>query len=455
MNVNSLVESIDCPILLLELRNSLPFIRGVNKKFRLDFGYKASELNTRPLSEIISDNHGNNFSSELNFNQQEIDELPVSVSSKTNQKIPAKLTIKPIEQGSYAIATITPLSDIAGISNQQDSLNLANLCHDIKTPLNSIIGFTELLKSRITDDSQDRIINSILTSSNMLLAFVNNAMEWGRMEAGKFNLKPEQVSMFDIAMEMVDIFWDRCDRKNIQLKAQVSPSMPDVIADGSKIRQILINLLGNAIKFTKSGNVELIISMKKLSEYKCDLKIMVCDTGSGIKNDEQNTIFDTFKQSTGIEQKTNDGMGLGLAITKRLVTVMNGSITIKSKQDKGSCFVIKLPGIELADCKDKSEAKKVRSNATAYVNNEQLEVEIPQHLVSLVKARFCDKMDIFNDGVLISEVHKISDELMEIATLNDTQELNVLASRLTRAANDFDLQSIVDNMSILKEAISN
>jgi PAS domain S-box-containing protein len=239
-------------------------------------------------------------------------------------------------------------------ANQAKSEFLANLSHEIRTPLNSVLGFTELLEGLTNDSTQVKYLNSIKASGKNLMMLINDLLDLSKIEAGKMTL---HFSFFDIRRlldEIRNVFSLRVVIKGIGYFEEVESEFPaEIKFDETRLRQILINLVGNAVKFTHQGEIRIKVRAyrkgKGIRQPKLRLEIKVMDTGIGIPEDSFRLIFESFRQHSQLNSRKYGGTGLGLAITKRLVEAMNGRITVESKVEKGSTFTLIFPQVEYAD----------------------------------------------------------------------------------------------------------
>jgi PAS domain S-box-containing protein len=226
-------------------------------------------------------------------------------------------------------------------ANKAKSEFLANMSHEIRTPLNSVIGFTELLEQQISDLNQKKYLKSIKSGGRALLTIINDILDLSKIEAGKMELKFEPFSIPQLVEEIKQIFSIQFDKKKLYFEIQIAPNLPDyVLLDEIRLRQVLFNLVGNAVKFTEKGGVKLSIEGKAMEKDQCSLKIIVCDTGIGIPKDQQELIFSAFKQQAGQNTRRYGGTGLGLTISKKLIEAMNGQIILKSIENQFSEFTI-------------------------------------------------------------------------------------------------------------------
>ncbi len=219
-------------------------------------------------------------------------------------------------------------------ANQAKSIFLARMSHELRTPLNAILGFANILKKSMNATTQEKDnLNIIKKSGEHLLNIINEILELSKIEAGKIELNPKTFNLFELIKEIENIFAFRCEAKELRFTINLSKNLPSLIyADEQRLRQILINLLGNSLKFTKEGEMSLYI-------YELNNKLFfeVKDSGIGIDKKNQEKIFKPFEQIK-LDNYTQQGTGLGLSITKELITLMGGTIYLKSKLGYGSEF---------------------------------------------------------------------------------------------------------------------
>lgn len=239
----------------------------------------------------------------------------------------------------------------ANSANQAKSNFLANMSHEIRTPMNAVLGFTEILRKRETDVKKIHYIDNIHTSGQALLNLINDILDLSKIESGKLELECKPVSITSLLREMETIFENKICDKGLAFVVDCAENIPAVvILDEGRIRQILINLLGNAIKFTHVGEITLRVSVpvgKWDVSRSLNLIFEVSDSGVGIASDQHEKIFGTFQQAQGQKTDQYGGTGLGLAITRRLVEMMDGEITVESQVGKGSLFTVTLAGVEI------------------------------------------------------------------------------------------------------------
>ncbi len=220
---------------------------------------------------------------------------------------------------------------------------LASMSHELRTPLNSIIGFSELLKQNIAGElnkKQKKFVEDILVSGNHLLALINDILDLSKVEAGKIDLVIEKLPVPQAINEGLTLVKESAMRHNVALKMELDPELEFIEADRLRFKQILFNLLGNAVKFSKPGGGVVTVTTRKEGRM---ARFSVTDTGIGIKKGDMGKLFKEFEQvSTGIS-RIYGGTGLGLAISKKLVELHGGTIMAESKYGEGSTFAFTLP----------------------------------------------------------------------------------------------------------------
>lgn len=232
----------------------------------------------------------------------------------------------------------------AEAANIAKSHFLANMSHEIRTPLNGITGFLQVLMQMEASDQQREIFDIMYSSSRNLLKIINDILDFSKIEAGKMELMISDFNLRYIVADIIKQFSHQTKRHGLVMSFNIEESIPDVLkGDQLRLKQILINLMQNAVKFTEKGKIEIIVETYTRSETEIRLLIRVLDTGIGINPSKQQDIFDNYSQADNSITSKYGGTGLGLAIVKRLVELMHGFIWVESKPDKGSCFFIILP----------------------------------------------------------------------------------------------------------------
>ncbi|PHR83884.1 MAG: hypothetical protein COA59_09565 [Colwellia sp.] len=295
-----------------------------------------------------------------------LNEVQVKLKTLVGETIEGLLSITPIkfkQQDAYLnivinlnerIQTERELQKakiIAESASKAKSEFLANMSHEIRTPMNAIIGFTELLHEQLKDEKLKSFVKTIKSAGNSLLLLINDILDLSKIEAGKVSINIAVVNPHALFEDVSNVFLMNVRSKNLDLILEVDEKIPlALLLDETRIRQVLFNLVGNAVKFTEQGTIKLkavALNEDKIKSF-VDLRIDVIDTGIGIKAAEINAIFENFKQQEGQSIRKYGGTGLGLTISKRLTELMNGSLTVSSEVGKGSCFSVLLKRISIA-----------------------------------------------------------------------------------------------------------
>ncbi len=264
--------------------------------------------------------------------QNTLDNLEITVSERTEELKKSK--------------------ESAEDANKMKSEFLANMSHEIRTPLNAIVGFSSILKEKASEQNMcTEYLDNIIQSSKVLLSLINDILDLSKVEAGRMVIQYQPVNLNSIIQELQSVFVMKAKEKGLLLNIHISKDIPgSLITDEKFLRQILFNLIGNAVKFTHKGSVDVIVNIipKETEGSKVDLKIIIKDTGIGIPADQLSDIFEPFVQALNKDRNIYGGTGLGLSITRRLVELLGGTISAESETGKGSVFSFSLFNIEIS-----------------------------------------------------------------------------------------------------------
>ncbi|WNB18583.1 PAS domain-containing protein [Marivirga arenosa] len=278
-------------------------------------------------------------------------------------------------------------------ANNAKSEFLASMSHEIRTPLNAILGFSEILFNRSTNASDKKQLAIILNSGKSLLNLINDLLDISKIESGNLSLNSEMLELKQMLFKIEQMFSELAKENNVKLEFQIENNIPDFIyIDPIRLQQILVNLIGNALKFTKNGNVNVIISFNEnlLIQNEGVLYFNISDTGIGISENSLSKIFESFHQGTDMISKEFGGTGLGLTITKKLLDLMNGNIEVESKLGEGSIFKIEMPIKEYYYEKDALQFDSNSDQQLVFKSGEILVIDDVEINNELIKAYLKD-----------------------------------------------------------------
>lgn len=255
-----------------------------------------------------------------------------------------------------AVQEATEARRVAEQAAHVKTMFLANMSHEIRTPINGILGMTEVLLSSPLDKEQSKQVQTVLDSGRSLLNIINDILDVSKLEAGKLVITPADFDLRRALQDLMNLFRQSAKEKNLLLELKMAPSVPRVCrADAGRLRQVLANLLGNALKFTKEGQVSVTVDVAEQSGRNTTLKFEVTDTGIGIPAAQHHSIFEEFNQGDSSTTRRYGGTGLGLAIAQHLTRLMGGQMGLQSQPGSGSTFWFTVP-VEVVDAPEPAEA---------------------------------------------------------------------------------------------------
>ena len=326
---NGKVESVLMTITDISERKQFELhIQELNKQL-IETNYMLEETNAELEETNAILEHTNTMLEETNAELEE-----------SNAMLESEISDKNRVQEELIIA-----KEVAENANAAKSNFLANMSHEIRTPMNGIIGMTELALMTNLDNDQQNYLMMVKKSANSLLRIINDVLDYTKIEVGKISLENSQFSLQELIDDTFSLFAVSASQKNINLSVEIDMNLPlQLYGDSLRLKQVLGNLIGNAVKFTERGNVEINVKLMEETTFYRTLKFTIVDTGIGIPEDKQSLLFERFSQIDSSYAKPFQGTGLGLAISKKLVELMGGDIWLDHSTESGSrfCFTVKL-----------------------------------------------------------------------------------------------------------------
>ena len=350
-------SSLDCIVAIDHEGKILEFNPAAEKVF----GYSRAEVLGRELAQVIippslRERHRQGMKHYLATGEARVmgKRIEITAIRSDGSEFPVELAImrvgdatsptftgfiRDISERKRAEVELSDAKDAAVAANHAKSQFLANMSHEIRTPMNGVIGMTGLLLDTILTKEQQKFAETIQLSGEALLTIVNDILDFSKIEAGQMELEVVDIDLDEVMRGALELLAETAKSKGLALHASIDPDVPvQLRADGGRLRQVLINLIGNAIKFTPRGEVKLHISVDRQTEEMASLRFRITDTGIGINLETQARLFQAFTQADGSTTRRYGGTGLGLAICKQLVEKMRGDIGVESSAGAGSTF---------------------------------------------------------------------------------------------------------------------
>lgn len=330
---------------------------------------------------------------------------------------------------------------------------LANMSHEIRTPMNAVIGMAELALREELSDTARGYISQIISSGKTLLTIINDILDVSKIEAGKMSIEEEEYEMMSLINDVANIINTRIGDKDVELILDIAPDMPRMIkGDINRLKQVIINLSNNAVKFTKEGQVVLKVGFQKKSQDELMLLVSVKDTGMGIKKSDLSKLFEAFQQVDSKRNRNIEGTGLGLAISKQLVSLMNGDIWVESEYGKGSIFSFSVPQKIVDDTPSVSIKNKDEIHVAGLIANgflrKHIEKDMTQLGLTYISLDSEDELDKVKGMQYFFIGHGMFTEKVEDFVKNNPDVNAVLMV-------DFrsDAQSNINNLMVMKKPV--
>ena len=345
-------------------------------------------------------------------------------------------------------------------ANRLKSEFLASMSHEIRTPMNAIIGFSDLLKMKITDKKLSFFVSKIMDNVNNLLKMINDIIDLSKLETGHLKIHKVSANMDSIFNEIPSIFSEISKQKQIPVTIDINKNTPNtLLIDAIRIKQIIQFLVDNALKFTETGAVSIIVSAqpKKSEASKTDLIIEVKDTGIGIAENEFKVIFENFRQIDGSLTRKYGGTGMGLAIAKRLTELMDGSISVESIVDKGSTFKVIFRNIEILNEELKEIEKKetpILIKTTTYAEQFAAHIakngKLPEAFIKIYKTEILPLYEEVSDILDMTDCKQFATKLINAGEKFNIETFTKFGTALMTATEEYQLSKIEDLLSEFK-----
>ncbi len=326
-------------------------------------------------------------------------------------------------------------------SNRIKSDFIANISHEIKTPLNAIIGFTEIIEKKEKDDQIRELISHISSSSYILIDLINDILDFSKLENNKIKIINRKNNLNDILENLYNIFKIKAQEKELDFIVNVGKDVPmNIYIDKKRLMQILINILGNAFKFTEKGFVKLNITAKKKDKNLYDLSFIVEDTGCGIDEDKKETIFEPF-QTCNYRNGNIDGTGLGLNICKNLVSLMNGVIEVDNRDSGGAIFTVTLFNVQSSVS---DENFKIKEDFKIEFKEKKLFDNIESSQLQEFKNILANYNKVINIKLLMKDVKEF------LKNNNLDKDLKNLCEKILKACESYDFSELEKIMKLVE-----
>ena len=356
-----------------------------------------------------------------------------------------------IEQRKRVEKELKNAKEAAEAASKTKSEFLANMSHEIRTPMNGILGTLQLLQGSSLTDSQDEYVSIAYSSGEALLSLLNDILDFSKIEAGKLELEYIPFNLVSLVRELTVLLSQRASERKVELLSDLDEEIPSVIkGDSVRIRQILANLLTNAIKFTDDGTVTIKASVLDRTEKVVRLKIEVIDSGIGISEEAQRKLFNSFTQADGSTTRKYGGTGLGLAIVRQLVTLMRGRLGVDSEEGKGACFWIEI-AFEIPD--EKIVSSQVEKQAVELADKLEGHVLLVEDnpINQMIAKKMLEKIGLTYELVVNGEeaVARIKQPHEFKAVLMDCQMPVMDGYEATHAIRELEQKSSLEHMPVI------
>ena len=443
----------------------------MNRSCRRIFGFRSGQVSGKAahtlfgsspdmLRFIMSDDD----TTEIRF---EKGGMPVYFQATKNPVIATRkrvvgqvIVIQDITRSKLSEAALIEQKQKAEAANLAKSEFLANMSHEIRTPMNAILGFTETLYHRLSDPSHKKMVQSVASSGKMLLALLNDILDLSKIEAGRLSIDHRPTNLPLMLEEILMLFREKVAQKGLTIGLERDKDFPAIIIiDETRIRQILFNLIGNAVKFTHQGGMVVRVRFTPDGESGEGeatglLRVDVEDTGIGIDQAEAEAIFEPFYQHSGQSNREYGGTGLGLTISSRLAERMHGTITVKSHPGKGSVFTVQIPHLSFhmkaegavpADHQEAEAAASWEKEGLAETISGEQQERIPA-LLHALRQELLPAWSMIQDQLVLFKIEAFARNVKQLAADTGFVYLERYADNLLYQADHLDLEGIKETL---------
>jgi signal transduction histidine kinase len=326
------------------------------------------------------------------------------------------------------------------------SQSLTNISHEIRTPMNAILGFCQILKYEVKSSLLQSYLNAILDNGNSLMNLLNDILELARLELGEIELVQQEVNLLTLLQEIQQFFQEKAEKKSLNLRIEIPDDSPNILFDRVSLRQILVNIIDNAIKFTNQGEVKVKVAVEQIAHEQLQsyyessfmLILTVEDTGIGIDKEQKKHIFEAFFQVDGSISRRYPGIGLGLAVVWRLTQRLGGYVEVFSQLNQGSTFRVSFPNVEVFP-----RPSTFQDNPRRFLsfNTEEIPPELEAHLPELLNLLQAIELGIWDKASHTFVLRDLREFVEELQILGTAYPYPGLVDYTTRLSNELEVLS--------------
>ena len=350
--------------------------------------------------------------------QQHSEQLEITVASRTHELKVANRDLK------ENLSELHEAKEAALTAAKAKSAFLANMSHEIRTPMNGVLGMLDMMQDTSLSKTQGDLLRTAYASADSLLAIINDILDFSKIEAGKMTIEQIEISVRNVVSDICSLLGGTATERGLTLSCDIDPDLPAVlIGDPVRLRQVLTNLIGNAVKFTETGEVRVKVNLLQRVEHSAQVEFSVEDTGIGIARTVLPRLFDEFTQADGSTTRKFGGTGLGLTISRQLVELMGGNISVVSTEGLGSTFTFTL---DMAICQDQTRHQEPATDDT---EQQQQDITAFPDSIRVLMA----EDNVVNQKVAISMLKKIGIQHIDVArdgreavSMNSTQTYDLI-----------------------------